>query len=249
MLDQINLNKEISKEDFKKQMKEMEPRIALAERRCKALGIPVIILFEGWGASGKGTLINRLIQPLDPRGFRVFTIQEPTEDEAMRPFMISRIDSLYSSNVSLNEISGTLENVRSNMLGYLNTRGSDSLNQFYKYDQDFTNLVSGLNQTTTDSEKDLLEKNIYNMSHTYIKEAEETIQAKRGRFIEQYKETYAESEETYGYISTMIMKLNNLLFANNAKSYRILQNTLNTIELLSVAVIIIVILVSITLMQ
>jgi two-component system sensor histidine kinase YesM len=162
--------------------------------------------------------------------------------------MISRIDSLYSSNVSLNEISGTLENVRSNMLGYLNTRGSDSLNQFYKYDQDFTNLVSGLNQTTTDSEKDLLEKNIYNMSHTYIKEAEETIQAKRGRFIEQYKETYAESEETYGYISTMIMKLNNLLFANNAKSYRILQNTLNTIELLSVAVIIIVILVSITLM-
>jgi len=87
MLDQINLNKEISKEDFKKQMKEMEPRIALAERRCKALGIPVIILFEGWGASGKGTLINRLIQPLDPRGFRVFTIQEPTEDEAMRPFM------------------------------------------------------------------------------------------------------------------------------------------------------------------
>jgi polyphosphate:AMP phosphotransferase len=87
MLDKIDLRKKISKDDFRKQKEEMEPRIALAQRRCRALGIPVIILFEGWGASGKGTLINRLIRPLDPRGFQVFTIQDPTEDEEMRPFM------------------------------------------------------------------------------------------------------------------------------------------------------------------
>ena len=87
MLDKIDLKKKISKADFKKQMEEMEPRMGIAERRCKALGIPVIILFEGWCASGKGTLINRLIRPLDPRSFQVFTTHEPTEDERMRPFM------------------------------------------------------------------------------------------------------------------------------------------------------------------
>lgn len=162
--------------------------------------------------------------------------------------MISRIDSLYSSNVSLNELSNTLENVRSNMLSYLNTRSSDSLNKFYKYDQNYTDLVNGLNQKTTDSEKDLLEKNIYNMSHTYIEEAENTIQAKRGRLIEQYKETYGESEETYGYISSMTIKLNNLIFANNANSYRILQNTLNALEILSIVVLVIVILLSVLLL-
>ena len=87
MLDKIDLKKKISKEEFKELKEQLEARVALAQRQCKALGIPVIILFEGWGASGKGTHINRLIRPLDPRGFKVFTIQEPSEDEAMHPFM------------------------------------------------------------------------------------------------------------------------------------------------------------------
>ena len=87
MLDKIDLKKKISKEEFKELKEQLETRIGLAQRECKALGIPVIILFEGWGASGKGTLINRLIRPLDPRGFKVFTVQEPNEDEAMHPFM------------------------------------------------------------------------------------------------------------------------------------------------------------------
>ncbi len=87
MLDKIDLKKKISKEEFKELKEQLEARVALAQRECKALGIPVIILFEGWGASGKGTLINRLIRPLDPRGFKVFTVQEPNEDEAMHPFM------------------------------------------------------------------------------------------------------------------------------------------------------------------
>ena len=46
-----------------------------------------MVVFEGWGASGKGTMISRLIQPLDPRGFKVFTIQAENEEEHMHPFL------------------------------------------------------------------------------------------------------------------------------------------------------------------
>ena len=87
MLDKIDLAKKISKDEYKKLEEDLVPRIQLAQRRCKALGIPVMIIFEGWGASGKGTLIGRLIQPLDPRGFTVLTVKSPGEEEAMRPFM------------------------------------------------------------------------------------------------------------------------------------------------------------------
>jgi len=87
MLDKIDLKKKLSKEEYKAMEDEFSRRIALAQRRCKELNIPVIILFEGWGASGKGTLIGKLIRPLDPRGFTVFTVQDPTEEEALRPFM------------------------------------------------------------------------------------------------------------------------------------------------------------------
>lgn len=57
------------------------------QRRLKEYKVPVVILFEGFGASGKGTMINELIQPMDPRGFKVFSIQKATEEEEMRPYL------------------------------------------------------------------------------------------------------------------------------------------------------------------
>ena len=44
----------------------------------RELGIPVLIIVEGLSAAGKGTLINRIIQPLDPRGFKVSVLHHQT---------------------------------------------------------------------------------------------------------------------------------------------------------------------------
>ena len=87
MLEKIDLNKKLSKKEYEIVMDELAPKLALLQRECKAAEIPIMVLFEGWGASGKGTLINKLIAPLDPRGFKVFTIQKVSEEEAMRPFL------------------------------------------------------------------------------------------------------------------------------------------------------------------
>lgn len=87
MLEKIDLKKKLEKKEYDLIMEELTPELALLQRECKAAGIPITIVFEGWGASGKGTLINQLIRPLDPRGFKVFTIQKTSEDEAMRPFL------------------------------------------------------------------------------------------------------------------------------------------------------------------
>ncbi len=46
-----------------------------------------MIVFEGWDAAGKGTLINRLIQALDPRGCVVHSINAPNQEELLRPFL------------------------------------------------------------------------------------------------------------------------------------------------------------------
>jgi len=68
-------------------MDEAEEKLGLLQRECKDAGIPVILVFEGMGAAGKGVQINRLIQALDPRGFDVYACDRPTEDEQMRPFL------------------------------------------------------------------------------------------------------------------------------------------------------------------
>ena len=87
MLEKIDLNKKLSKEESKQIMEELEGKLAYLQRVCKERKIPVIIIFEGFGASGKGTLINRLIYPLDPRGFDVYAINGESEDERLRPFL------------------------------------------------------------------------------------------------------------------------------------------------------------------
>ena len=54
MLQQLDLTKKMSKEEFKKRMDVLEPEMSRLQRACKAEKIPVIIVFEGFGAAGKG---------------------------------------------------------------------------------------------------------------------------------------------------------------------------------------------------
>lgn len=87
MLEKIDLNKKAGKKEYKAAMEVLGERLGLLQRRCKAAGIPVILVFEGMGAAGKGIQINRLIQSLDPRGFDVYACNRSSEDERLRPFL------------------------------------------------------------------------------------------------------------------------------------------------------------------
>ena len=87
MLEKLDLTKKMDKEEYKEKMEVLEVRIGKLQRECKELGIPVMIAFEGYGASGKGVQIGKLIQALDPRGFEVYAVKTETEEERMHPFM------------------------------------------------------------------------------------------------------------------------------------------------------------------
>lgn len=87
MLEKVDLNKSVDKENYKKLREEMDVKLGELQRACKEEKIPVVIVFDGFGAGGKGTQINRLIQPLDPRGFDVYASRETGEEERMRPFL------------------------------------------------------------------------------------------------------------------------------------------------------------------
>ena len=87
MLEQIDLTKKMTKEAYQEGIDSLKERLAGLQRECRSLGIPVILVFEGLDASGKGVQINHLIHPLDPRGFQVFAIKEANEEERLHPFL------------------------------------------------------------------------------------------------------------------------------------------------------------------
>ena len=74
-----------AKKSVLRKIEEQAEELAYLQRKCRELGIPVLIVVEGLSAAGKGTIINQMIQPLDPRGFKVTCIASPSRDEQLRP--------------------------------------------------------------------------------------------------------------------------------------------------------------------
>lgn len=87
MLEKVDLQKTVEKETYRRVSGELGVRLGLLQRRCREEKIPVMIVFAGFDAAGKGALMNRLIQPLDPRGFEVYASRRTGEEEQMRPFL------------------------------------------------------------------------------------------------------------------------------------------------------------------
>lgn len=146
---------------------------------------------------------------------------------------MNELDQVYATNVSLNEMTECLEDIHGNVLEYLSTKSSDSLEDYYRNVQRFQDMLGTLNGAIVDNERKILEKNIKNMSEGYLELAEETIQAKRGRNVEAYKAAFGEESKNYGYIQTAIYCLNSLRFRNNSENYQILRESLSYMEMVS----------------
>ena len=75
------------KEDIKVRLSAARTRLYELQMVLKEHKIPVIVLFEGWGASGKGSTISKVIKNIDPRFFKVATMSAPTEEDLRKPFL------------------------------------------------------------------------------------------------------------------------------------------------------------------
>lgn len=87
MLEYVNLDLALQREEYKERLGPLQQRLYELEHAVFDAKVPVIIVFEGWAATGKGRLINLLAERLDPRGFRVVPITPPRTAETRYPWM------------------------------------------------------------------------------------------------------------------------------------------------------------------
>ncbi|HEY7727115.1 MAG TPA: phosphate--AMP phosphotransferase, partial [Candidatus Eisenbacteria bacterium] len=71
MLETVDLSLELDKQTYKSALPGLQDRLRGAQNLALQHGIPVIVVFEGWDAAGKGENIALLTEKLDPRHFRV----------------------------------------------------------------------------------------------------------------------------------------------------------------------------------
>ena len=67
--------------DYKREIKILHTELVHLQRWVKAKGLKIVVLFEGRDASGKGGVIKRITEPLNPRVCRVVALGVPTERE------------------------------------------------------------------------------------------------------------------------------------------------------------------------
>lgn len=87
MLEKVDLRRSLDKASYKAQMPRLRDRLYAAQKLSWDAGLAVMIVFEGWSAAGKGTTIQQLTAPLDPRGFKLHAIQPPRTHEKAYPWL------------------------------------------------------------------------------------------------------------------------------------------------------------------
>lgn len=76
-----------SKADYENQLKALQGRFLGLQRRIHGQRQKLVILFEGPDAAGKGGVIKRLTEYLDPRGVNVHSIGKPNVVEIDQHYM------------------------------------------------------------------------------------------------------------------------------------------------------------------
>lgn len=154
---------------------------------------------------------------------------------------MQKMDNVYASNAELTELSQVFEKVQDNMYKYLKVKSSQTLLDYYQNEAKYRNELEKLNEDNINDPVKLLERNIRKMSETYLDCTAETVAAKRGRNVEQYKRKYDDVTKLYRYIQSSIDELNNLMFQENSSTYAVLRAVMRYLEISNSVIMIIIV--------
>jgi polyphosphate kinase 2 len=73
--------KKLSKSDYEKNLTKLQVELVKLQKWIRSKKLKVVVIFEGRDAAGKGGVIKRITQRLNPRVCRVVALTTPTEKE------------------------------------------------------------------------------------------------------------------------------------------------------------------------
>lgn len=86
-VDEIDHSLVLDLEDYKRELKEQQHLLNKLEMEMYQKRIPLMLMYEGWDAAGKGGNIKRVAQALDARAYTIFPSPAPTKPELLHPHL------------------------------------------------------------------------------------------------------------------------------------------------------------------
>ena len=84
MLETLDLTRALDREAYVRELTRRQVQLRELGYQVYLQKRPVIVLFEGWDAAGKGGAIKRITEKLDPRGYVVYPIAAPQGEDKTR---------------------------------------------------------------------------------------------------------------------------------------------------------------------
>lgn len=87
MLEALDLTRHLSHDEYVKQLTRRQIQLRELGYQVYLRKRPVVIVFEGWDAAGKGGAIKRITEKIDPRGYVVYPISAPHGEDKTRHYL------------------------------------------------------------------------------------------------------------------------------------------------------------------
>jgi polyphosphate:AMP phosphotransferase len=87
ILKSLDLGQTVGKKNFRATLEKYQGKLNLLTRNPRFRNTPVVVVFEGNDAAGKGGAIRRITAALDARMYQVVPIAAPTDEERARPYL------------------------------------------------------------------------------------------------------------------------------------------------------------------
>jgi polyphosphate kinase 2 (PPK2 family) len=87
LLDRIDLSIRADRKEYDSELPKLQVRMRKLEFDLFRRRVPLVVVYEGWDAAGKGGNIRRVTGHLDPRGYQVTSIAAPNQEELAHHFL------------------------------------------------------------------------------------------------------------------------------------------------------------------
>jgi polyphosphate kinase 2 (PPK2 family) len=87
MLETLDLTQKLDRAEYIRQLARRQIQLRELGFQVYQQKRPVVLVFEGWDAAGKGGVIKRITEKLDPRGFVVYPISAPHGEDKSKHYL------------------------------------------------------------------------------------------------------------------------------------------------------------------
>jgi len=87
MLSTIDLSKTLTREEYVRDLIRYQLQLRALAYQLYVQKRPLVIVYEGWDAGGKGGNIKRVTEKLDPRGYEVYSIAAPAGEDKTHHYL------------------------------------------------------------------------------------------------------------------------------------------------------------------